>query len=328
MRPIVAIVAAPLFTFPAGATGDTERHDVEAFLMAFPTDTHPAVGVQLTVDGSNKAQQAVIDQLTAMTALADTGVVGLVAKGIVGGAARGYAYVAGNGFQSDRAAEVTTADALRTGATAGNEITFTVVPAGTETRIGIDRDSDGDSDGAYDGDEIDAGTDPADASSFPSGSDTDGDGVANALDDCPTVADPSQIDADGDGLGDACDPCTNPTAITLVKPHLKLGKLGGIAGDENLSFDASLTVPVNPAVNASTNGFRLLITGANGTTVLDRTIPGGAGWKALGTLGWGFRSKLGLNGITSAKVKGSSKVPGLYRVNVKGKNLTVAVAPA
>jgi len=62
--------------------------------------------------------------------------------------------------------------------------------------------------------------------------------------------------------------------------------------------------------------------------VLDRTIPGGAGWKALGTLGWGFRSKLGVNGITSAKVKGSSKVPGLYKVNVKGKNLTVAVAPA
>ncbi|HEY2387453.1 MAG TPA: hypothetical protein VGK30_10860 [Candidatus Binatia bacterium] len=321
---IFTFLQRPLFTFPAGAPGDAERHDIEAFLMAFPTDTYPAVGVQLTVDGSNKTQQAVIDQIAAMTALADTGVVGLVAKGVVGGAVRGYAYVAGNGFQSDRAAEVTTPDALRTGAAAGNEVTFTVVPTGTETRIGIDRDSDG----AYDGDEIDAGTDPADASSFPSGSDTDGDGVANALDDCPTVADPSQLDADGDGPGDACDPCTNPTAITLVKPHLKFGKLGGTAGDENLSFDASLTVPVSPTVNAATNGFRLLVTGTNSTIVLDRAIPGGAGWKALGTLGWGFRNKLGLNGITSAKVKGSSKIPGLYKVNVKGKNLTVAVAPA
>ena len=322
---IVTFLQRPLFTgFAAGAQGDTQRHDLEAFLMAFPTDTHPAVGVQLTVDGANHGQQAVIDQLAAMTALADTGVVGLVAKGLVGGVARGYAYVAGNGFQSDRAAEVTTASGLRGGATTGGEITFTVVPVGTETRIGIDRDSDG----AYDGDEIDAGTDPADASSFPSGSDTDGDGVANALDDCPTISDPAQLDADNDGLGDACDPCTNPSAISLTKPHLKFGKLGGTAGDENLSFGASLTVPTNPAVNAATNGFRLLITAASGATVLDRTIPGGTGWKPLGSLGWGFRSKLGLNGITGAKVKGSAKVAGLYKVNVKGKNLTVTVAPA
>jgi hypothetical protein len=45
----------------------------------------------------------------------------------------------------------------------GSELTFTVVRLGSETRIGIDRDSDG----ALDRDELDAGTDPADATSTP-----------------------------------------------------------------------------------------------------------------------------------------------------------------
>ncbi len=84
------------FTFPAGAAGDAERRDLEAFLMCFPTDTHAAVGTQLTVDGANKGTAAVITELGDMMALADTGVVGLVAKGKVGGVARGYAYVAGS----------------------------------------------------------------------------------------------------------------------------------------------------------------------------------------------------------------------------------------
>ena len=69
------------FTFPAGAAGDAERRDLEAFLLCFPTDTHPAVGTQMTVDGGNKNTAAVVNELAAMTALADTGVVGLVAKG-------------------------------------------------------------------------------------------------------------------------------------------------------------------------------------------------------------------------------------------------------
>ena len=29
------------FTFPAGAAGDAQRRDLEAFVMCFPTDTHP-----------------------------------------------------------------------------------------------------------------------------------------------------------------------------------------------------------------------------------------------------------------------------------------------
>jgi YVTN family beta-propeller protein len=322
---IFTFLTRPLFTFPAGAAGDAERHDLEAFLMSFPTDTHPAVGTQLTVDGTNKGTPAVMTQLGAMTTLADTGVVSIVAKGIVGGVGRGYAYVSGSGnFQSDRAAQVVAAATLRTGAAAGAEITFTVVPAGSETRIGIDRDEDG----AFDRDEIDAGSDPADASSLPPTGDSDGDGVVDGSDDCPTVTDPAQTDGDGDGVGDACDPCTTTAAVALVKPRLKIGRLGNAPADETLTFDASLTVTTSPAINAATHGVRFRVTGAGGVTIVDVTIPGGTGWKPLGALGWSFRSKTGFNGITGAKLNGSSRVPGLFKFAIKGKSMALAATAA
>ena len=44
-------------------------------------------------------------------------------------------------------------------------ITVTVVPKGTEQRAGVDRDSDG----FFDRDELDAGSDPADPESVPGG---------------------------------------------------------------------------------------------------------------------------------------------------------------
>jgi hypothetical protein len=47
--------------------------------------------------------------------------------------------------------------------TPGQELTFTCVPPGSGLRMGIDRDEDG----VYDGDEIAAGSDPADPASMP-----------------------------------------------------------------------------------------------------------------------------------------------------------------
>jgi hypothetical protein len=124
-------------------------------------DTHAAVGKQATLAGPPSSAQA--DFTARATALADAGRVGLVVKGVQGGVARGYMYVGGGSFQSDRAAEVVTAEALQAAAATASELTYTLVPKGTEQRIGIDEDEDG----FLDRDERDAGTDPADPFSRP-----------------------------------------------------------------------------------------------------------------------------------------------------------------
>jgi YVTN family beta-propeller protein len=177
---IVDFLQLPSFHFTPGPTGDTQRKDVEAFLLSFATDTHAGVGVQATMGGPLD-QTALRDQ---MISLADGGLVGLVARGVVDGAHRGYAYLDSGTFQSDRAAEQVTAAQLDAAAAAGHPITYTLVPTGTQTRIGIDRDEDG----YLDGDEADACSDPADAQSTP----------LNAV--CP-----GQCPADVTGPGDQPD---------------------------------------------------------------------------------------------------------------------------
>jgi YVTN family beta-propeller protein len=148
--------------FPNMAT-DQPVLDIIAFLLSFSgndlpeggnknlleppgppsLDTHAAVGAQLTVTGANKNDPAVITKLSDMMSLANGSHVGLVAKGRRGGVARGYAYLGGGVYQSDHTGETIAADDLRLASATGAEITFTVVPYGSETRIGIDRDSDG-----------------------------------------------------------------------------------------------------------------------------------------------------------------------------------------
>jgi len=170
-------VSGPVFT----PQSDQEVADLVAFMLSFSgsdlpagsatnvqeppgtasKDSHAAVGKQATLAGPPSSAQA--DFIARATALANAGRVGLVVKGVQGGIARGYMYVAGRGFQSDRAAEIVTAEALQGAAAVASELTYTVVPKGTEQRIGIDEDEDG----FFDGDERDAGTDPADPNSRP-----------------------------------------------------------------------------------------------------------------------------------------------------------------
>ena len=56
----------PGFSFAAGATGDAQRRDVEAYLLAFDTGMAPAVGAQVTFDGTaaDAARAARMDTLT------------------------------------------------------------------------------------------------------------------------------------------------------------------------------------------------------------------------------------------------------------------------
>jgi YVTN family beta-propeller protein len=177
---IERFVSEPVFT----PNNDQEVANLTAFILSFAgsnlpqghvsplpleppglpsQDTHAAVGRQTTVvDGANvpPSQAAFITQ---MLALADNNAVGVVVKGRQGNVSRGWVYVGSQTFQSDRASETTTASALRALAAIGSELTYTVVPRGTQTRIGVDRDGDG----FFDRDELDAFSNPSDPTSTP-----------------------------------------------------------------------------------------------------------------------------------------------------------------
>ena len=112
------------------------------------------------LDGTN-IPPAQVTLLATMQGLADTGKVGLIVKGRQAGLARGYVYLGVGLLQSDRAQERISIAALEAAAAAGNELTWTIVPRGTQTRMGIDRDLDG----CLDRDELDGGSDPADPAS-------------------------------------------------------------------------------------------------------------------------------------------------------------------
>ena len=68
-------------------------------------------------------------------------------------------------FRTDRQAAPPVADALLRllVAVTGRELTYTRTPPGSGQRIGVDRDGDG----AWDGDEAEAGSNPADPASTP-----------------------------------------------------------------------------------------------------------------------------------------------------------------
>ena len=153
----------PGFAFAAGAAGDAQRRDVEAYLLAFDTGMAPAVGAQVTFDGS-AADAGQVARMDTLVSRADAGDCDLMAKGRIGSTPRGWKYVGAGSWHADRSglADVTSAE-LRALASAGHEITVSGVPIGCGTRMGLDRDRD-----TYpDGDEVAAGSDPGNPASTP-----------------------------------------------------------------------------------------------------------------------------------------------------------------
>ena len=159
---------------------DQETADVVAFLLSFTgsdllagstvdpdrppgalsRDTHAAVGRQITITSS--VTSTLIDQFIGI-ATPTASRVDLVVKGFSSGIPRGWFFNRTNGlFQSDRTSETATAIALRSLATISNPLTYTVVPRDSGKRIGVDRDEDG----YLDRDELDFGSDPANALSL------------------------------------------------------------------------------------------------------------------------------------------------------------------
>lgn len=154
-----------LSTVPPKA--ELQRRQLEAFLLGADTGMRPMVGQQVTVTAASVSNSAVSNRLNLILARADTGDCDVVVKGIVDGIPRGMLYSGSGTFISDRYADgaLNTKALLSYATTPGQELTFTCVPSGNGTRIGIDRDQDG----VRDRDELDHASNPADATVVPSG---------------------------------------------------------------------------------------------------------------------------------------------------------------
>ncbi len=151
------------FSSQSGFQNNTQKRNVEQYMLAFDTNLAPIVGQQITLTDSNAGvTNPRIDVLIARGAANECDV---IVKGAVDGEARGWMRDPGGQFISDRASEAALSDnALRgLAGTVGQELTYTCVPPGEGLRAGIDRDLDG----YFDRDELDAGSDPADAASTP-----------------------------------------------------------------------------------------------------------------------------------------------------------------
>lgn len=132
---------------PTGLDEETQSHDA-----------HAAVGKQVVIGGAGSDPAG----LNTLISLADAGEIGLVAHTKLNGTSRGFAYIGNNTFQSDRKSELKSIPSFNALAAKGGTFVFTAVPAGSETRIGIDRDMDG----SFNGDELDQNTNPANPVSF------------------------------------------------------------------------------------------------------------------------------------------------------------------
>jgi DNA-binding beta-propeller fold protein YncE len=149
--------------FPSGPPGDLLKRQVEAFMLAFDSNMAPIVGQQVTLTRPSGA--AVSARINLLMSRADQGECDLVVKSTLFGDEAGFLYTGAGQFRPDRQLVPALSDALvrHLANHPTRTLTYTCTPPGSGPRLGIDRDSDG----HLDGDERDAGTDPADAASHP-----------------------------------------------------------------------------------------------------------------------------------------------------------------
>jgi len=131
-----------------------------------------------------------------------------------------------------------------------------------------------------------------------------------------------------------------PQCGSVAAPKLTIGKLQTPPGDDTLSFQGKLTIPIpfSPPLDPRTNGLQLFIEDT-AAQVLAVTIPGDAfsnppnkGWK-VNTAGtkWTYvdETKILIDGINKVVIQNkSATTPGLVTFSVKGKTGSYAVAPA
>jgi len=143
------------FGFVGFNRGDPQRRDIQSFMFAFDSDLPPIVGQQISLTGAGN--RAIHDRIHTLVDRAEASfsskLLGghakeceLVVSGSVGDVARSWLYdTASNTFRSNKSSEARLSDAqLRGLARSQNTtLTYTCVPFGSGTRIGLDRDLDG-----------------------------------------------------------------------------------------------------------------------------------------------------------------------------------------
>jgi len=128
--------------FGRNEQGIMERRQIESFLMAYDSNMAPIVGQQVTLRSDNTAVSG--PRVDLLIGRAMNGECDLVVHGRVLGQQRSYVYLGGS-FKPDLANQSPlSATALKSLAlVSGQELTFSAVPPGSGTRMGIDRDLDG-----------------------------------------------------------------------------------------------------------------------------------------------------------------------------------------
>lgn len=161
MRFFNAFAATP--ATPNGFTSFDQMKKVAEFIYAFDSNLRPIVGQQVTLTSANGA--TVGPRIDLMRQRDDAGECELIAKAEVSGYEVGFVRSnAGSWVPSHTSLPIVTDSQLRqVPQSSGKPVTYTCVPPGSGVRLGIDRDGDG----HRDGNEVQAGSNPADPNSTP-----------------------------------------------------------------------------------------------------------------------------------------------------------------
>jgi YVTN family beta-propeller protein len=291
-----------------GFANDTQRRQMEQFVLAFDSNLAPIVGQQITITSTNAA--VVGPRIDLMIARAAAGECDVVVKGTFAGQQRGAYRLPSGMFRDDRPSvdPLTTEAVVRgTAATPGQEVTYTCVPPGSGERIGVDRDGDG----FYDRDELDAGSDPADPASVPGGATTTSTTTTTTTSTTPAT--------------------TSTTTSTL--PVVGQSILGsrfvvrdaqpGDPGKRRFQLLAKESASPNGIVgDPFTNGATLVIAIA-GTTPSAETfaLPAGLGWRSIPG-GFKFKSQGVLRSLIIKKTPA-----GAFSIKASGKGQATLVPP-
>ena len=143
-------------------TGIELRQALASFVLAYDSNMFPVVGQQVTVTPLDAS--SAVARIALLEAAAAAGQCDLVVRGFIAGREHGFVYSSGAYVPDVSRAPAVSDAALRVlAALSASSLTYTAVPPGSGWRIGVDRDGDG----YADGDELAAGSDPADPQSTP-----------------------------------------------------------------------------------------------------------------------------------------------------------------